>query len=242
MVKVWFQNTRARDRREGQHRASPMAFKHLLPPTPPASCSTGSQKHSSPATSPAHQPEVNLEVNDEVKEENDKIPLDLSTKPSTPSASPPPLVINSEAEDDSEDETETETDPVSGFSGFSMTSRPPIDIDQLAKQHFDNMIRAKLVTLEPTAEAMLPDAPVVTTSTASKKKPTAVSPKLEATTSSNNPTIYSCDQCDKTFTKKSSITRHKYEHSGMKIVKIKGVFLYYRHSNPIQDSYENMPF
>ena len=27
-------------------------------------------------------------------------------------------------------------------------------------------------------------------------------------------TIYSCDQCDKTFTKKSSITRHKYEHSG----------------------------
>ena len=198
-----------------------MAFKHLLPPTPPASCSTGSQKHSSPATSPAH-PEVN-EVNDEVKEEDeeDKIPLDLSTKPSTPSASPPPLVINSEAEDDSEDEPETETEmPLT----FSMTSRPPIDIDQLAKQHFDNMIRAKLVTLEPTAEAMLPDAPVVTTSTASKKKP-AVSPKPEATTSSNNPTIYSCDQCDKTFTKKSSITRHKYEHSGMKIVKIKGVLL-----------------
>ena len=110
MVKVWFQNTRARDRREGQqHRASPMAFKHLLPPTPPASCSTGSQKHSSPATSPAHV-EVNEVVDDpEAKEDDDddddddeeeeedrKIPLDLSTKTSTPSASPPPLVINSE--------------------------------------------------------------------------------------------------------------------------------------------------
>ena len=32
--------------------------------------------------------------------------------------------------------------------------------------------------------------------------------------SSSTATIYSCDQCDKTFTKKSSITRHKYEHSG----------------------------
>ena len=108
VVKVWFQNTRARDRREGQqHRASPMAFKHLLPPTPPASCSTGSQKHSSPATSPAHV-EVNEVVDDpEAKdddedddddddEEDGKIPLDLSTKASTPSASPPPLVINSE--------------------------------------------------------------------------------------------------------------------------------------------------
>merc|ERR1719219_2831777 len=29
----------------------------------------------------------------------------------------------------------------------------------------------------------------------------------------NTPTNYTCDQCDKTFTKKSSITRHKYEHS-----------------------------
>ena len=108
MVKVWFQNTRARDRREGQqHRASPMAFKHLLPPTPPASCSTGSQKHSSPATSPAHV-EVNEVVDDpeakdddeddddDDEEEDGKIPLDLSTKASTPSASPPPLVINSE--------------------------------------------------------------------------------------------------------------------------------------------------
>ena len=66
---------------------------------------------------------------------------------------------------------------------------------------------------------MLPDAPVVTTSPnkTPKKKPMMGSPKSEAATSSSssgNPTIYSCDQCDKTFTKKSSITRHKYEHSG----------------------------
>lgn len=29
--------------------------------------------------------------------------------------------------------------------------------------------------------------------------------------------LYSCDQCDKSFSKPSSLTRHKYEHSGKKI-------------------------
>ena len=115
-------------------------------------------------------------------------------------------------------EIELEPKPIA----FAMTSRPPIDIDQLAKQHFDNMIRAKLVTLEPTAEAMLPDAPVVTSKTTQPAP--ATSPKSSegggVPASSNSminttPTIYTCDQCDKTFTKKSSITRHKYEHSGM---------------------------
>ena len=114
-----------------------------------------------------------------------------------------------------------------------LTRRPPIDIEQLAKQHFDNMIRAKLVTLEPTAEAMLPDAPVSSVSPqppAAKKKQADTTAAAAAVTVSTadtgdgsigganitggNQTIYTCDQCDKTFTKKSSITRHKYEHSG----------------------------
>ena len=107
----------------------------------------------------------------------------------------------------------------SAFSG--LTRRPPIDIEQLAKQHFDNMIRAKLVTLEPTAEAMLPDAPVssVSPQPTSPNKEGATADLTEGSNGTNiapggNQTIYTCDQCDKTFTKKSSITRHKYEHSG----------------------------
>ena len=27
--------------------------------------------------------------------------------------------------------------------------------------------------------------------------------------------LYACDQCDKMFSKQSSLARHKYEHSGM---------------------------
>jgi len=30
--------------------------------------------------------------------------------------------------------------------------------------------------------------------------------------------VYACDECDKTFTKQSSLARHKYEHSGMSFV------------------------
>ena len=116
VVKVWFQNTRARDRRElagnaqignqannseGQNSKQPTlsfptsAFnnaKHLLPPTPPASCSTGSQKHPSPVPSPVA---IGM-IKDEIMDEEEKVPLDLSTKSSTPSATPPPLVINSD--------------------------------------------------------------------------------------------------------------------------------------------------
>lgn len=38
----------------------------------------------------------------------------------------------------------------------------------------------------------------------------------------NSEGLYSCDQCDKSFSKLSSLTRHKYEHSG----KYFSIFLY----------------
>lgn len=30
--------------------------------------------------------------------------------------------------------------------------------------------------------------------------------------------VYFCDRCDKTFSKHSSLARHKYEHSGMQLL------------------------
>ena len=83
------------------------------------------------------------------------------------------------------------------------------------------MHQTKLLFSPPTAEAMLPDAPVssVSPQPTSPNKEGAAADLTEGSNGTNitpggNQTIYTCDQCDKTFTKKSSITRHKYEHSG----------------------------
>ena len=97
-----------------------------------------------------------------------------------------------------------------------MTSRPPIDIDALAKTHFDNMVQAKLVKLEPEAPELVLSAGGGGGGSGDVKL--VLSPEKEKDLiikrSGSGKPIYCCDQCDKTFTKKSSITRHKYEHSG----------------------------
>jgi hypothetical protein len=262
VIKVWFQNTRARDRREGRNKrlllastnASSIAFKlstlapQPLPPppppplaatnhffktlsplpqsvvfskfpTPPASLDSQSQQNSlSPIVSPSRPPKP-------------ETPLDLTTKRSTPSNSPPPLVINSDPEDDEDDED----DDVSNCSSPpALKIRPIITTNGLsaanallvsdAKAQFEKMINEKLVSLNP--QALLPTKPIPPSEALPNTPlPMAEIVKSEESTATNgggsitgstsgSTTIYSCDQCDKTFTKKSSITRHKYEHSG----------------------------
>jgi hypothetical protein len=86
------------------------------------------------------------------------------------------------------------------------------------------MVKAKLVTLEPHVEALLPSAPqplpialpVAAPDTKMEPDSDGDSPTGNRTngSSSGSGNVYYCDLCDKTFNKKSSITRHKYEHSG----------------------------
>ena len=221
VVKVWFQNTRARDRRENRHShdssstttssafnglSIPPALKTLSPlpanvlfskfPTPPAS-STDSQMQS-PSESP--QPQA-VKANST----SAPTPLDLSTKRSTPSNSPPPLVINSDAEDDDE-EMERDDDDGASVSSDSTT----------AKVQFEKMIQDKLVSLSPNTAVILPNEPLPKEKATVKKSgliPSSNGGVISAAAPTPVAGVYSCDQCDKTFTKKSSITRHKYEHS-----------------------------
>merc|ERR1719328_1067888 len=77
VVKVWFQNCRARDRREGK--LAPLASSKF--PTPPPS-TTSREEGGSPICSPlpgSRAPKI-----------GEPLPLDLTTKPLSPSATPPP--------------------------------------------------------------------------------------------------------------------------------------------------------
>ena len=176
VIKVWFQNSRARDRREGRQ---PVSY-----PTPPPSI--GSMGSTPPPSSTRRE----------------HLPLDLTTKHHqlSPSVTPPPLIV-----------ALSESEPVHDDVRIKEEFREDVST---TRKTFEQMIRDKLVSLTPDREV----AESLLGRTAEVDRPTRDGVEGgdggRREEGDDQPGIYSCDQCDKTFTKKSSITRHKYEHSG----------------------------
>ena len=242
VVKVWFQNSRARDRREGKTVAIAAASPKY--PTPPPSSNgslhlgpTPEHLSSSPAPLPAGGQHYGASgaMKEFLAEAITKssaasaasvAPLDLSTTSNTtitnichnsanaepqhppqqpsPSATPPPLIVaepeergNSgvklEAVDEEEEEEVKDEKSLQGADMFSRHS-------------FEQMIREKLVSLTPDQEV------VKSVLLGGGGRVGGVGAGVEAEQEQTG--IFNCDLCDKTFTKKSSITRHKDEHSG----------------------------
>ncbi len=242
VVKVWFQNSRARDRREGKtiggaasvttagDAAVAVAGASPKYPTPPPS-SNGSvllgpgPDHTSSSPTPSSAVHGGPAVHSAAVVVSAPLaPLDLSTagsgnsktnswschsggdaaanRPATiipqhpsPSVTPPPLIVaepedrgcvsvKTEDEDMAEDDQDDKSAVVGGL---------------FSRHSFEQMIREKLVSLTPDQEVV---------------KSVLRGTGGEAVAEAEQIGIFNCDLCDKTFTKKSSITRHKYEHSG----------------------------
>ena len=265
MVKVWFQNSRARDRREGkpvnqQPSGNPgsgapslpffmngsssahpvggtdfgnMATSGLFPRLPLLgpllNPSMGSQDGGSsdkllqrsttspaPSKSPystASDEDGNLATSDVGGGGPRDQPLDLSNKGSSPSVSP----LSTKEED-------VEGLPVSGLHHQPL---PPASVMQAHPNLLEQFRRAAAACMSSTGNG---GASSVTMSSTmpnlafSSSRPLDIyrfQEDLETSGSAGSGGAttdeegrFTCEKCDKTFTKQSSLSRHKYEHSG----------------------------
>ncbi|XP_012268465.2 zinc finger E-box-binding homeobox protein zag-1 isoform X2 [Athalia rosae] len=169
VVQVWFQNSRARDRRESK-------MPGLLPLTNDGSQTTVEQ------------------------------PLDLSKKD---------VLTITAVKNNAENLNKTSNKQNSTIKDIPVTPNPDVDdIDD-----------APLVIDEETTDSVDVKPPSVSLDVSSKNQsqmPTkienegAMQAEAPATGENEQEGLYFCDQCDKTFSKHSSLARHKYEHSGQR--------------------------
>jgi hypothetical protein len=122
----------------------------------------------------------------------------------SPSATPPPLVV-AELEDRAAAATEVkqEDEDVEEDEMEDSKSHLLRGSELFSRHTFEQMIREKLVSLTPDQEVVKS-----VLQGGGSRGPSGSETEADQTG------IFNCDLCDKTFTKKSSITRHKYEHSG----------------------------
>ena len=199
VVKVWFQNSRARDRREGKPVATSTQagsnnpflqmmngqqqqlnnnfgfFPHLLVrPNFELGCGGGDKDSAkSPHSSSADS-----------ADSSNAQPLDLSNKGSSPSASPG-------------SSTHPEAHPGNNASPPPSGSAPP-----------------PLALAAATNDAFRLQYPPFPFRPQSFVDLTGMFNFEEGNSSADEEGQFSCDKCEKTFTKRSSLARHKYEHSG----------------------------
>ncbi|XP_044262062.1 zinc finger protein 1 isoform X2 [Tribolium madens] len=200
VVQVWFQNTRARDRREGRLIQVPYSPALRYPLVPSSSLTITSYNEQ---------------------------PLDLSTKrgppsldDSSPGSSPPPR-----------------PECVDEAVNLTHKSPSPIDFNNSSSRLAQILAQPKLsmgMGLVPMEQWDLPSLSQLITN-----RLNSLSPKIEEDEKRSKVSQYvlkglgspilgggggegeiegqfSCDQCDKAFSKQSSLARHKYEHSGQR--------------------------
>ncbi|XP_012522898.2 zinc finger E-box-binding homeobox protein zag-1 isoform X2 [Monomorium pharaonis] len=170
VVQVWFQNSRARDRRESK---MPPA---LVPLTPP--------------------------VNPPITEQ----PLDLSKKEA--------VVILATKENDTANRNTS-----SPGERKDNTATLAVDNDDL--EDLPLVIDEETPATDPVENKRTPPSGEIITKNQNQanvkgESEAALQSEITPTATENEQGLYFCDRCEKTFSKHSSLTRHKYEHSGQR--------------------------
>ncbi|KAK2575446.1 hypothetical protein KPH14_011182 [Odynerus spinipes] len=199
VVQVWFQNSRARDRRESK-----------IPALLPLSNSSNQSVIEQPLD--LSKKEV-LEIS--AIKENDtsgrKVVSFCESKESKESKEvkePKQPKERKEPKESKEDHSIT--------SNLHLNSNPNQDTDDLEDsplvidEETTDSIEAKRM---PSVLDVAPKNPSHGSAKKENENPFQIEPP---TTADNEQGLYFCDRCDKTFSKHSSLARHKYEHSGQR--------------------------
>ena len=200
-------------------------------PHPPTKAETPldlSTKRPTPSHSPPplvinSEPESDRETISEEDDETTEEEMELDAEPPQKLVSMP-FDPRSPIQDDEIEEVKLHSATETALFVSPLAAKPPPPTTVIlnsAKLQFEKLVQEKLVTLSPPVLPPLPPPPcplevqLPTQPVEPHFGPRKVSSdaKQVGLTQANNG-VYACDQCDKTFTKKSSITRHKYEHSG----------------------------
>ncbi|XP_046602965.1 zinc finger E-box-binding homeobox protein zag-1 isoform X1 [Neodiprion virginianus] len=171
VVQVWFQNSRARDRRESK-------MPELLPLFNAGSQTTAEQ------------------------------PLDLSKKDVLTITAVNDITGDSSSKySNKSNSTVTEDIPVTPTPDVDDVDDAPLVIDEETTDSIDMKNQSTTVDIISKNQCQTP---------IKNENDSAIQAEVSASGETEQEGLYFCDQCDKTFSKHSSLARHKYEHSGQR--------------------------
>ncbi|XP_050694006.1 zinc finger E-box-binding homeobox 1-like isoform X1 [Eriocheir sinensis] len=253
VVQVWFQNARARDRREGRSiTPTPSLYPQTSYPPPGYSALAGGYPSPGytppisqvPGKSPSLRPHypsllpgpgllyplqypLSPAPADGADDHADDQPLDLSTKKSSPSASPKPASVYSDSDIDStslaisyksESRTPTPTPtPTPTALNNNVADTKETSGSALAVAGLPSMIEhCKLAQILHRAKVGMSLYPDHVETGEKRPRDDDSGDESRKRRRDEEGGVFQCDQCDKSFNKQSSLARHKYEHSGQR--------------------------